>query len=368
MKTEYRTFQFSLLAMAPIHTGSGDKYTSREFIYEDGYFYFPDMGKFYNRMVEKGYDQKFERFLQERKASASNNRLISFLEDNRISDRDFGGYRIKETGFETEKNNIDSKLGTINEVSKFMRDSYGNPYIPGSSLKGAIRTILMNTNPDWNNKKAVDTRGKNPKENKNMIPWVPKKGKEFNNIFNAIRVSDSKPFRNDSLILVQKWDHKATTPLVKPLPLYREALTPGKIINFKITTTTKEAGELIEKLGEKAFEFYNDYKIFFLKDFPENKIQPNIQYPIYLGAGSGAWTKTIFKQAKDILQERYENSRTTRMVEKGVLKLTKAPMKSVKTTQATRKLIMNNESFYEMGKANFMIKEITNDNFNFSSR
>ena len=358
MKTEYRTFQFSLLAMAPIHTGSGDKYTSREFIYEDGYFYFPDMGKFYNRMVEKGYDQKFERFLQERKASASNNRLVSFLEDNRISDRDFGGYRIKETGFETEKNNIDSQLGTINEVAKFMRDPYGNPYIPGSSLKGAIRTILMNTNPDWNNKKAVDTRGKNPKENKNMIPWVPKKGKEFNNIFNAIRVSDSKPFRNDSLILVQKWDYSAKSLTAKPLPLYREAIVPLTRVNFTITTTTKEAGILIEELGQRAQAFYKEYKEFFLSDFPEKKIQSNLQYPIYLGAGSGAWTKTLFQQADGILQKRYSRMKT-KMVGKGVLKLTKAPMKSVKTTQATRKLIMNDESFYEMGKANFIIKEIS---------
>ena len=78
-----------------------------------------------------------------------------------------------------------------------------------------------------------------------------------------------------------------------------------------------------------------------------------------MGAGSGAWTKTIFKQANGILQERYQNSKTTRMVEKGVLKLTKAPMERVKTTQGPRKLIMNDESFYEMGKANFMIKEIT---------
>ena len=53
MKTEYKTFQFSLLAMAPIHIGNGEKYTSREFIYENGHFYFPDMGKFYNRMVGK---------------------------------------------------------------------------------------------------------------------------------------------------------------------------------------------------------------------------------------------------------------------------------------------------------------------------
>ena len=359
MKTEYRTFQFSLLAMAPIHIGNGEKYTSREFIYENGYFYFPDMGKFYNRMVEKGYDQKFERFLQERKASASNNRLVSFLEDNRISDRDFGGYRIKETGFETEKNNIDSQLGTINEVAKFMRDPYGNPYIPGSSLKGAIRTILMNTNPDWNNKKAVDTRGKNPKENKNMIPWVPKKGKEFNNIFNAIRVSDSKPFRNDSLILVQKWDHKVKPSIAKPLPLYREAIAPSTKINFIITTTTKEAGVLIEELGKRAQAFYKEYKNFFLSDFPENKIQPNLQYPIYLGAGSGAWTKTIFKQANGILQERYENSRTTRMVGKGVLKLTKAPILLEDDSVQPSILIKNDEFFYEMGKANFMIKEIT---------
>lgn len=354
MKTEYRTFQFSLLSMAPIHIGSGDKYTSREFIYENGYFYFPDMGKFYNRMVEKGYDQKFERFLQERKPRASNNRLISFLLDNRISDRDFGGYRIKETGFETEKNNIDSKLGTINEVSKFMRDAFGNPYIPGSSLKGAIRTILMNTNPDWNNKNVV----KDKKENKSLIPWGAKKGQEFNDLFNAIRVSDSKPFSNESLILVQKWDCSAKLLKVKPLPLYREAIAPLTKVEFTITTTTAEAATLIEKLEDKALEFYRGYKNFFLKDFPEDKIQDNIDYPIYLGAGSGAWTKTIFKKAKKILQERYGNSRTTRMVDKGVLKLTKAPMKSVKTTQATRKLIMNNESFYEMGKANFMIREI----------
>lgn len=353
MKTEYRTFQFSLLAMAPIHIGNGEKYTSREFIYENGYFYFPDMGKFYNRMVEKGYDQKFERFLQETKPSPRNNRLISFLEDNRISDRNFGGYRIIETKLETNNNYL--RGGALNQVSKFIRDSFGNPYIPGSSLKGAIRTILMNTNPDWNNKNVVQDE----KENKSLIPWGAKKGQNYDDLFNAIRVSDSKPFSNDRLILVQKWDHKAKPPRAKSIPLYREAIVPSTKINFTITTTTKEAGVLIEELGKRAQAFYKAYKNFFLSDFPENKIQPNLQYPIYLGAGSGAWTKTIFKQANGILQERYQNSKTTRMVEKGVLKLTKAPMERVKTTQGPRKLIMNDESFYEMGKANFMIKEIT---------
>ena len=352
MKTEYRTFQFSLLAMAPIHIGNGEKYTSREFIYENGYFYFPDMGKFYNRMVEKGYDQKFERFLQETKPSARNNRLISFLEDNRISDRNFGGYRIIETKLETNNNYL--RGGALNQVSKFIRDPFGNPYIPGSSLKGAIRTILMNTNPDWNNKNVL--QGK--KENKSLIPWGAKKGQNYDDLFNAIRVSDSKPFNNEQIILVQKWDYSAKSLTAKPLPLYREAIVPLTRINFTITTTTKEAGILIEELGQRAQAFYKEYKEFFLSDFPENKIQPNLQYPIYLGAGSGAWTKTLFQQADGILQKRYSRMKT-RMVGKGVLKLTKAPMKNVKTTQATRKLIMNDESFYEMGKANFIIKEIS---------
>ena len=355
MKTEYRTFQFSLLAMAPIHTGSGDKYTSREFIYEDGYFYFPDMGKFYNRMVEKGYDQKFERFLQERKPRASNNRLISFLEDNRISDRDFGGYRIKETGLETEENDNDSKLGAINEVVKFMRDPFGTPYIPGSSLKGAIRTILMNTNPDWNNKNVV----KDKKENKSLIPWGAKKGQEFNDLFNAIRVSDSESFNNEQIILVQKWDYSAKSLTAKPLPLYREAIAPLTKINFTITTTTKEAGILMEELGQRAQAFYKEYKNFFLSDFPENKIQPNSQYPIYLGAGSGVWTKTIFKQAYEIVKENHKKPVQTKMKGKGVLKLTKAPILLEDDSVQPSILIKNDEFFYEMGKANFMIKEIT---------
>ena len=358
MKTEYRTFQFSLLAMAPIHIGSGEKYTSREFIYENHRYYFPDMGKFYNRMIETGLDRKFEQFLQETKPSARNNRLISFLNDNRISERSFGGYSIAETGLETEKNNQNPRSGSINEVAKFMRDAFGKPYIPGSSLKGAIRTILMNTNPDWNNKNAVDFHGRSPKENKKMIPWGAKKGQEFNDLFHAIRVSDSEPFNNEQIILVQKWDYSAKSLTAKPLPLYREAIAPLTKINFTITTTTKEAGILIEELGKSAQAFYKEYKDFFLSDFPENKIQPNLQYPIYLGAGSGAWTKTLFQQADGILQKRYSRMKT-KMVGKGVLKLTKAPRKSVKTTQATRKLIMNDESFYEMGKANFIIKEIS---------
>lgn len=351
MKNDYRTFKLSLLTLAPIHIGNGEKYTSREFIYENKKFYFPDMGKFYNKMVEKRLAEKFEEFLIQTRPNARNNRLISFLNDNRIAERSFGGYSISETGLESDKNL--NSAGAINEVNKFIRDAFGNPYIPGSSLKGAIRTILMNTTPKWNNENAVKFK----KENKKLIPWGPKKGEKYDDLFNAIRVSDSKPFDNKSLILVQKWDYSAKTNKAKPLPLYRESISPLTKIEFEITTTTDEAGRLIEELGKRAQAFYKDYKAFFLSEFPDDKIQANLQYPIYLGAGSGAWTKTLFKQANGILQKRYSRMKT-KMVKKGVLKLTKAPLKTVKIPSGNHSLIKNYESFYEMGKANFLIKEM----------
>ena len=328
MKNDYRTFKLSLLTLAPIHIGNGEKYTSREFIYENKKFYFPDMGKFYNKMVEKRLAEKFEAFLIQTRPNARNNRLISFLNDNRIAERSFGGYSISETGLESDRN--PNSAGAINEV---------------------------NTTPKWNNENAVNDFGRFPKENKNLIPWGPKKGKEYDDLFNAIRVSDSKPFDNKSLILVQKWDYSAKTNKAKPLPLYRESISPLTKIEFEITTTTDEAGRLIEELGKRAQAFYKDYKAFFLSEFPDDKIQANLQYPIYLGAGSGAWTKTLFKQADGILQRRYSRMKT-KMVKKGVLKLTKAPLKTVKIPSGNHSLVKNHESFYEMGKANFMIKEI----------
>lgn len=62
MKNDYRTFKLSLLTLAPIHIGNGEKYTSREFIYENKKFYFPDMGKFYNKWWRRGLLKSLKHF------------------------------------------------------------------------------------------------------------------------------------------------------------------------------------------------------------------------------------------------------------------------------------------------------------------
>lgn len=349
MKHSYRQFQMDVIALAPIHIGSGEKYTSREFIYENKGYYFPDMGKFYQEMIKLGLAEKYERFLIEPRNKT--NRLNQFLDDNRIQTRDFGGYVLKETGFEKEK----STPGALNDISKFIRDGLGQPYVPGSSLKGAIRTILMNT--EWKDKDFVVRSNGKPKENKSVIPWGPKKGEVLDDIFHDIRVSDSQPLDNEDLLIVQKWDYSVTSKkeTLKPLPLFRESLTPFTRLSFTITTTSERAAGLISDLASYANEFYKDYKTFFLEEKSKpDYIQSNIQYPIYLGAGSGVWTKTVMHQADDIVQKRYAKMRT-KMIGKGAVKLTKSPQKIYNEGKS---LVRNGEHLYEMGKACFVIKEI----------
>ena len=119
------------------------------------------------------------------------------------------------------------------------------------------------------------------------------------------------------------------------------------------------AGELISSLGEYAQKFYfgvtedegyEGYKDFFLKKFPNHLIQNNLSYPLYLGGGSGAWTKTVFRQADGEVQKRHK-----KMSERGALKLTKAPFLTV---DGEIELINNAENFYEMGKTCFTITEV----------
>lgn len=359
MEHHYKRFKLSLRTLAPVHIGSGDKYTSREFIYDGKTYYFPDMGKFYTEMSKLGMAQKFETFLLDPRNQRQGNRLDSFLEDNRVQIRNFGGYTLKATGFEKAQ----STSGKLNDISKFIRDGYGKPYIPGSSLKGAIRTILMNTH--WKDKKFSRFKDRGYKENKEIIPWGPSKneGRENDDLFNEIRVSDSQPLSNDDLTIVQKWDYSVDKKKAVALPLYRESISPLKEISFEIVTTSDRAYALIKTLPDYAREFYKLYEDFFLRDkdfrnkLPEKYIQNNVQYPIYLGAGSGVWTKTVIKQADGNVQKRYTRMKN-KMVGKGVVKLTRAPQKRYKVKEEVRQLIKNEDSFYEMGKCCFTLKEI----------
>lgn len=352
--------------VAPVHIGSGYKFGTKEYINEDGLIYFPDMGKLYQHLVSEGLDEKFEEWLLKRNVQSTKVRLAQFLKANGQSIQGYGGYTVRmmqttEQGGVRQHASRDRQSTEVNEVSQFIRDAYGNPYIPGSSLKGAIRTILLNTH--WKDENFVQRYGNGKaSEKKDVVDWGAHKNKQFDDIFNEIRVSDSNPMSNQDLLIVQKWDYSARKQIATALPVYRESIAPFKVIKFEIVTTTERATELIKNLSKYASEFYTDYKNFYLSEQPNEYVTDNLPgyASLYLGSGSGVWTKTIFRQADGIVQNRYQRMKT-KMIGKGVMKLTKAPQVKYKFKESVKTLVHNNESFYEMGKVAFFIEEVTQD-------
>lgn len=330
MTNQYHEYNFHLLVLGPVHIGNGSTYSAKDYIYENNGYYFPDLGKMYLQL-SPAKRAAFESFLQ----TKDRKKLIDFIHHQNITARDFGGYTIKASNFETDKK------GRLNEIRAFVKDPYGNPYIPGSSLKGALRTILIN---------EKFTQG-----DKN-IPW----GHE-DDIFNEIRVSDSKPIEKDRLIIVQKWDLNRRNLDPKSLPLYREALKPMTKIDFTITTTSLRATELIDQLPQLAERMYEHYRQYFLADYPDRFVQDNRHAPLYLGAGSGLWTK-VDRHHVNLEKIIKGTPSKMKMKGKGVMKLTRYQRKNriqINRQTGERKrfpLINNDQSFYEMGKCGFTLK------------
>lgn len=325
MMLKKQNYEFVLHTLAPVHIGSGVKATSKEFIQENGEYYFPEMDKLY-LFLEKNYPESlpaFEQYLLDSgsKTNKRKSRLIDFLNDQRIKKRDFGGFKIKQ-------NNLVKNLG---EVSLFIRDGLGNRYIPGSSLKGAIRTIL----------ESEYFRGK-------QIPWGAKSGRQFDDIFNNIRVSDSSSIEEMNFSIVQRWNHaKGKDP--KRMNIYREALLPEQDVVFNISVIGEEAIFLMDNLENMAEKHYLFYKEFFLdKGFDKKYIQDNTEAPIYLGVGSGIWTKTNIRQMNKEKIDRIQMK--NKMKNQGVMKLTKYPTNIISK-------IVKTKDFYEMGKCNFEVKK-----------
>lgn len=343
VKEKVKRYEFTLRTLAPVHIGSGDIYTAKEYIYENKSFYFPDMGLLYQEIESHGPQMRanFETFLMRsgNYHNKRNPRLIDFLNEQKIKSRNYAGYRINETGFEVDGEDR-KRGGILNEISSFIKDSYGNPYIPGSSLKGAIRTIIVN--------QILFT---------DQIKWGSSRNGKFEDLFHHIRVSDSDPISPDQLILAQKWDLPIKDgSIAKTRPIHRECLKPFTIARFTITAIGDEAIKIMDQLNVKSEVHYKEYQQKLLKKFPDRYTQNNLFRPIYLGAGSGFWTKTQISKADP---SRHRGGKM-KMVREGALKLTKAPSLKYKKNGEIYSLLQNSDNLYEMGKCGFLMKEVIN--------
>ncbi len=169
---------FSLEVLSPVHIGSGERITKWEYTIKD------------NFLEVYPYQHLIAHLLEKNPAFLQNLRIL-------MQNKDFSLSMLKELGVDVGKPlyriEIVGSLKT-NEVELFIK-SLGMPYIPGSELKGALRTAYMGglllVDKELRDRIRLMLRQK--VNNKGELEKFGSKGKGFEeSFFNPVGNADAK--------------------------------------------------------------------------------------------------------------------------------------------------------------------------------
>lgn len=308
MKEFLEQYKAKLTTVSPVYIGSGTSLTKKEYIFEPATntISILNSGSLLRDFAEKEKADKLGKyFMKEQKQG-----LGEWFKENGIEvKRDWIEYEyVLENAAEIF---ADKKFRGI---EMFQKDAYGNPYIPGSSLKGAIRTILLKY---WVTKeqkqckeiikKISDITKKQDRylmknlaksamevEKKALSKKTSQKDKNGRNveydIMKGFIISDSKPLSLSDLTLCQKIDTKMNGKQ-NERPILRECLKPGIEIEFTLAIDKTCFPKTIAEI-EEALQYSSEAIQSLLKEsFPcEQYVENNL---IYLGGGAGYLSKTF---------------------------------------------------------------------------
>ena len=132
----YRQYQITLETVGPVFIGSGNKLSKKSYIFSDkNHIEMVDLEKMYQFLKNKGLESKYEQYLMSRDTM----KLGDWLKRNRIDIPDIR----KCIKYEIECGDVIGVESRDMEIQEHIKDPYGMPYIPGSSIKGMLRTILL---------------------------------------------------------------------------------------------------------------------------------------------------------------------------------------------------------------------------------
>lgn len=247
-------WKVSLVCLSPVFVGSGEKFKKSEYIYDKraGEVHFLDESGWIRFLGRHGIMEDFSNALL---ANPLHLNLFGYLSHQDRLCRQYGSIgnimhamKQEEAILRTEPylGNRDKGPG---DIAGFVLDARGNPYIPGSSLKGAFRTailahhILQNRgaySKDWENiRRAAGNKRDMGKAMDNLereaaIP-LDKNGKRdmVKSYFRGLTVSDAS-LVNGGLCVVPKTDLGLHTFRTHEVSLFRETLKADSTLEFTL--------------------------------------------------------------------------------------------------------------------------------------
>ncbi len=317
MQEYLKHYNVRIIALSPIHVGDGSKIGKKEFIQmgERRPVIIPDLNKMFQTLHEEGKEDKYVEFILNKQSKD----LGTWLKEQNISKKKIEEWKqySMDPG-DAFVRNKHGKSATPKDILCFVKDPYGKPYVPGSSLKGMLRNALLcwrlHKNPEKYNRvkekylEVANTENKRgnvkskyfrdflKKETKevetavfHILNRVPKKENAINSFMAGLIVSDSHPIGEEQLMLAQKIDLSLKGE-ERHLPILREALKPGTKIEFEITIDSRICDvtmtEILSALDYFAQISYDYFYQYFVRGSKEKGT-------IWLGGGTGFLSKTM---------------------------------------------------------------------------
>lgn len=310
MKNHLEVYQCRLTVLGPVFVGKGSDLSKKEYLFLDGRKKagIVDIEKFYSMVVKKGLGNRFENYMMNPRDRLN---LGQWVKEAGI-----GGQEVKSClKYAIDSGDTVIQRGMPIQIMECIKDPYGLPYIPGSSIKGMLRTILLAgriaENPEQfrSDKNRVVQTMKNTYGKVRRTSFLQaergaieqngfyrlnrnekRKGDAVNDELSGLIVSDSRPLNIWDLVLCQKVEYH-TDGTEKRLNLLRECIRPGTVIEFMITVEKDICSVRREEILRGIEAFNRIYYECFLKAF--RGAERPISNQVYLGGGAGFVSKTI---------------------------------------------------------------------------
>lgn len=304
MKNYLKSYRIHLKVLGPVFIGSGKELSKKEYLfYKNNQIAVIDIAKFYLELKKIKKLDSFEAFMLD-----EHEHLGSWIRKNNVNNS-IVDRCIKYT---LDKGDIE-ETRRRNVILEFVKDPYGNPYVPGSSLKGMFRTIflidrLINHSKDYSiqrkqfkektfeikpNRQRYLSRNIQNIETETFNTLNRQKFRKYdvvNDMMAGFIVSDSEPLSLKNLTLAQKVDVFIDEGK-NCLPLLRECLKPGTDIVFTVTIDTSICPYTKQDIIESINYFDDNYNKYFAEQF--TAVESIDDGAVFLGGGSGYASKTV---------------------------------------------------------------------------
>lgn len=316
MNNYLKHHRMRIRVLSPIHIGSGEKLMKKEYIFlpNKSQVIIPDLRKMYAAISAKHLASKYEDYILHN----YRDELGRWLQEQGFRINDYMSWKryVLYAGDLVAEPGRD-RAPRPKEIMAFIKDGNGDPFVPGSSIKGMIRTALLSWEIRHHKERYSNELGRvlqNMDRQMNRKRYLNQETsdlevkafhslkndkKEVSNAVNSnlsgLIISDSKPLSVDQLTLSQKIDISLDRR-ERALPILKEALKPGTDIEFEVTIDTKTCPYSMDIILEALEDFQQICYSRFHSKFGRGTNKEGI---VWLGGGCGFLSKTIIYDVFD---------------------------------------------------------------------